>query len=174
MKIDKLNQIIVFLSLAVTICIVVTPSLLHAKLKYIGVNLAGAEFGVWDGNVKLPGIYNTDYTYPTSAEVDYYISKGMNTFRLPFRWERLQQTQFAALDTDELNRMDTFVAYATAKGAYVIIDPHNFHRYYPDPNNHQSSAQGLIGSDVPDTAFADLWGKIASHYKENSRIIFGL
>ncbi len=174
MKIDKLNQIIVFLS-AVAICMALNPSLGHAKLKYKGVNVAGAEFGVWDGNVKLPGIYNTDYIYPTSAEVDYYMSKGMNTFRLPFRWERLQQAQFADFDTDELNRMDTFVNYATAQGAYVIIDPHNFHRYYPDPNNHQGSIQGLIGTEaVPDTAFADLWGKLADHYKGNSRVVFGL
>ncbi|WP_339135092.1 MAG: glycoside hydrolase family 5 protein [Candidatus Electrothrix sp. GW3-4] len=163
-----------FLSLIAVIFLLSSSSVLHARLKYMGVNLAGAEFGVWDGNVNLPGIYGTDYLYPTSAEVDYYMSKGMNTFRLPFRWERLQQALFAAFDTDELNRMDTFVNYATGKGAYVIIDPHNFHRYSPDSNNHQSSTQGLIGSDVPDTAFADLWGKLAAHYKGNARVIFGL
>lgn len=162
------------MSFSVTVLIALTPSLLHAKLKYTGVNLAGAEFGVWDGNVNLPGIYNTDYTYPTSTEVDYYMSKGMNTFRLPFRWERLQQAQFADFNTDELSRMDTFVDYATAKGAYVIIDPHNFQRYYPDTHDHQKSEQGLIGTDVPDTAFADLWEKLADHYRGNSRVIFGL
>ncbi|MCI5119682.1 MAG: glycoside hydrolase family 5 protein [Candidatus Electrothrix sp. AUS4] len=174
MKKERLNQIIGLLSLAVTIVIVLSPSLLHAKLKYVGVNLAGAEFGVWDDDVKLPGVYETDYIYPTSAEVDYYMSKGMNTFRLPFRWERLQRTLLADFDADELNRMDTFVDYATAKGAYVIIDPHNFHRYDPDPADHQKSEQGLIGSDVPDAAFADLWGRLAAHYKGNSRVIFGL
>ncbi|MCW5203658.1 glycoside hydrolase family 5 protein [Desulfobulbus sp. US5] len=170
----SLAQVTIFL-LAAVISMALNPSLLHAKLKYTGVNLAGAEFGVWDGNVNLPGIYDTDYIYPTSAEVDYYISKGMNTFRLPFRWERLQLALFAAFDAAELNRMDTFVDYATAKGASVIIDPHNFQRYYPDPNNHQSSGQGLVGTvEVPDAAFADLWEKLAVHYKGNSRIIFGL
>ncbi|MCI5220088.1 MAG: hypothetical protein D3914_13095, partial [Candidatus Electrothrix sp. LOE2] len=160
-----------FLSLIALMLLLSFPAVLHARLKYTGVNLAGAEFG----ESNLPGTYDTDYIYPTSAEVDYYMSKGMNTFRLPFRWERLQLALFAAFDAAELNRMDTFVDYATAKGAYVIIDPHNFQRYYPDPADHQMSEQGLIGSDdVPDTAFADLWGKLATHYKGNARVIFGL
>ncbi len=79
----------------------------------------------------LPGTYGSSYTYPTSAEVDYYTGKGMNTFRMPFRWERLQQTPNATLNATELSRMDTFVNYATGKGDYVLIDPHNFERYYP-------------------------------------------
>ncbi len=175
MKTERVTQLVVLILFVLTISMALNPSLLHAKLKYTGVNLAGAEFGVWDGNVNLPGIYDTDYIYPTSAEVDYYISKGMNTFRLPFRWERLQQALFAAFDAAELNRMDTFVDYATAKGASVIIDPHNFQRYYPDPADHQKSEQGLIGTvEVPDAAFADLWEKLAEHYKGNSRVIFGL
>jgi endoglucanase len=157
-----------------TIFMLLNPLTLHAHIEYKGVNLAGAEFGVCDENLNLPGIYNTDYTYPTFVEVDYFMNKGMNTFRLPFRWERLQHEQFAALDTAELNRMDAFVEYATAKGAYVVIDPHNFHRYYPDPNNYQSSEQGLIGTNVPDASFADLWGRLATHYMGNSRIIFSL
>ena len=154
----------------IPICLILMPSFLHASLKYTGVNLAGAEFGA----TVLPGTYGTNYIYPNFAEVDYYMRKGMNTFRLPFRWECLQHTQLAALDADELKRMDTFVKYATAKGAYVIIEPHNFQRYYPDPNNFQSSAQGLVGSAVPDAAFADFWSKLASNYKSNSLVIFNL
>ena len=42
-----------------------------AAIRWTGVNLAGAEFGVSNGNVNLPGTYNTHYTYPTSAEVTY-------------------------------------------------------------------------------------------------------
>ena len=52
----------------------------------------------------LPGTYNTNYTYPTGAEVDYFMSKGMNTFRIPFRWERLQQSAGAAFDRHECCR----------------------------------------------------------------------
>ena len=158
------------LLLLTAISFLFSPSLLQAQLKYTGVNLAGAEFGTYN----LPGTYDTDYIYPNAVEVDYYISKGMNTFRLPFRWERLQQSQNAALDTTELARMDTFVTYATSQGAYVILDPHNFQRYYPDSGNYQSSTKGLVGTDVPDSAFTDFWSKLAGHYKDNSKVIFGL
>src|SRR5690349_18786250 len=95
-------------------------------VQYTGVNLSGAEFG--EGS--LPGTYGSDYTYPTQTEVDYFKGKGMNILRLPFRWERLQQSLNAALDTSESNRLYSFVSAATAKGVYVILDPHNYARYY--------------------------------------------
>lgn len=131
-----------------------------ASVGYTGVNLAGADFG--ENN--LPGTYNVDYTYPTHTEVDYFVNKGMKIFRLPFRWERLQQQQFEDLDTDELARIDDFVDYATSKGASVLLDPHNYARYYGT----------VIGEGVPDTAFADFWSKLATHYMSNSSVIFGL
>jgi endoglucanase len=144
------------------------PSL--GDIQYAGVNLSGAEFG--QGN--LPGTFGSDYTYPTQAEVDYFRSKGMNIIRLPFRWERLQHTNNIALDATELSRLNTFVSATTAKGVYVILDPHNFERYYPDPNNFQSSAQGLVGSAVANSVFTNFWGQVAGIYKTNNRVIFGL
>ncbi|HEY4232974.1 MAG TPA: cellulase family glycosylhydrolase [Lacipirellulaceae bacterium] len=161
--------------MASLIGIVVGPTpICAAPLEFTGVNLSGAEFGVSNNNVHLPGIFGTDYFYPTAAEVNYYVGKGMNTFRLPFRWERLQRSLNSALDPTELGRMDTFVNAATAKGAYTIIDPHNFERYNPAASNFQSSAQGLVGSSVPDSAFADFWSRIATQYKSNSHVIFNL
>jgi endoglucanase len=186
-------------------------------LTYTGVNLSGAEFG----SGHLPGTYNGvgagpyDYIYPTSQEVDYYTNKGMNTFRLPFRWERLQTIPNSLINNSsptasaaekdnyaELQRMDTFVNYATSKGDYVLIDPHNFERYYPLSSNFQQSTQGLIGggsqnpqsqyndaqtsynslngstsaANVPVTnaMFANFWGQIAAHYANNSHVIFDL
>jgi endoglucanase len=144
-----------------------------AAIRWTGVNLSGAEFG----SVPTPnnlGTYGSSYTYPTANEVTYYIGKGMNVFRLPFRWERMQPTQFAALSTTQLSYMDTFVNNATAAGATVIIEPHNFQRYYPDPGNFQQSSQGLVGTAVPDAAFVDFWTKLAGHYKDNGRVIFNL
>ena len=105
-----------------------------------GVNLAGADFG----DHALPGTYGSDYIYPTADEVDYFLAKGMRVFRLPFRWERLQHTTFAELDADEQARIDAFVNYATGKGATVLLDPHNYARYYTY----------IIGeSDIPVTAY---------------------
>jgi hypothetical protein len=58
---------------------------------------------------------------------------------------------------------------------YVILDPHNFARCYPDPANYQSSAQGLIGSaTVSDADFADFWSRPAAIYRTNDHVIFNL
>jgi endoglucanase len=125
-----------------------------------GVNLSCAEFG----NTNLPGVYGTDYTYPTTTEVDYFMGKRMNVFRLPFRWERLQRTLNASFDAAEQGRIDQFVNYATGRGAYVVLDPHNFGRY----------SNQIIGAGVANSAFADFWRRLADLYRGNSRVIFGL
>ncbi len=145
----------------------------NQRVRYTGVNLAGAEFGPPPAPGNL-GVFGSDYTYPTTAEVDYYIGKGMNTFRLPFRWERLQPAICGQLDSGEFSRLDSFVTYATSRGAHVAIEPHNFARYYPDPANFQSSRQGLIGTSIPYSAFANLWSRLASAYKDNPRVMFNL
>ena len=132
-----------------------------SALKYAGVNLAGAEFG----ESQLPGSYGSDYTYPTSTEIDYYLRKGFNVFRVPFRWERLQHALGAPLDGAELSRLEGVVGHATGRGARVILDPHNYARYYGS----------LVGSSaVPNAAFADFWSRLAAQYKGNPRVIFGL
>lgn len=128
---------------------------------YGGVNLSGAEFG----ESRLPGSYDSDYTYPTPAEIDYYVEKGMNVVRIPFRWERLQRSLYGALDGGEFSRLAYIVACATSRGIDVILDPHNYARYYGNP----------IGSAaVPNAAFADFWSRLALQYKGNPRVIFGL
>jgi endoglucanase len=126
----------------------------------LGVNLAGAEFGS-----NVPGTFGTDYTYPTHAEIDYYASKGMSVIRLPFLWERIQHTQNGSLDSVELGRLDDVVNYTTGKGLKIEIEPHNYGYGFG----------ALIGStQTPNSAFADVWGKLALHFKSNPDVIFGL
>lgn len=142
-----------------------------ADIQYAGVNLSGAEFGM----TQLPGTFGTDYTYPTTTEVDYYKSKGMNFIRLPFRWERLQHTNSAPLDATELGRMNTFVSYATSHGIFVLLDPHNFMRYYPNPrSSFETATNGLVGSWVPNSDFSNFWFRVAAIYRTNSHVFFGL
>ncbi|WP_238313907.1 cellulase family glycosylhydrolase [Methylobacterium crusticola] len=130
-------------------------------LSLLGVNLAGADFSAG----KLPGVFGTDYTYPTHAEVDYYAAKGLGVIRLPFLWERLQPTQGGALNASELGRIDDVVSYATAKGLKVVLDPHDYGSGY----GH------VIGSaQTPNSAFADFWGRLAGHFAGNANVMFGL
>ncbi|MFN1835785.1 cellulase family glycosylhydrolase [Balneola sp. MJW-20] len=126
-----------------------------------GVNLAGAEFG--EGN--LPGNYGSDYIYPTKEEVDYFMSKGMTVFRIGFRWERLQRSEFSPLNETELGRVNEIVNYATSKGAHVLLNPHNYSRYY---------GKVVGSSEVTSAAFADFWARVAEVYKNNPRVMFGL
>lgn len=127
----------------------------------LGVNLAGAEFAPQH----VPGVFGTDYTYPTHTEIDYYASKGLDVIRLPFLWERLQRTELGPLDAAELGRLDEVVNYATSKGLKIEIEPHNYGYGFGS----------LIGSgETPNSSFADLWGKLAIHYKSNPDVIFGL
>ncbi len=89
----------------------------------------------------------------------------MNTFRLPFRWERLQPTLNQAFDATEWQRLDGFVSAATAKDVFIILDPHNYARYNGE----------IIGSGVISNAdFADFWRRLAEAYKDNDHVIFGL
>jgi len=137
----------------------------HADaLPYRGVNLAGAECGS-----TFPGTHGTHYIYPDPAytnytTLDYYLAKGMNTFRLPFRWERLQPTRGAAFNAAELSRLRTTVDRIVGKGGYVLLDPHNYARY----------GAGVIGGSVPNADFADFWSRLAQEFKNNPRIFFGL
>ncbi len=152
-----------------------------ADIQYAGVNLSGAEFGdVISSGGALPGTYGSQYIYPNNTEVNYYQSKGMNIIRLPFRWERLQRTNNAAFNSAESNRLVSFVSYASGQGMSVILDPHNFQRYWPDNSTYttmQSGTVGVIGNSVvPNSAFSNFWYQVAniSSFKNNPNVIFGL
>ncbi len=149
--------------LPVILALLVLPPAAQAALKYTGVNLSGAEFGQ-----TVPGTYNTDYTYPNQAEVDYFQSRGMNIVRLPFRWERMQRATNGAFNSAEFNRMNSFVNATTAKGMYVILDPHNFARY------ETAGVEEVIGGNISNASFADLWSRLGFAYRTNDHVFFNL
>lgn len=140
-------------------------------VQFAGVNIAGAEFG----EQKIPGTLGTDYIYPSKADVDIYAKYRMNIIRLPFRWERLQRTLGGDLDATELAQLRSVVDYATGLGMSVILDPHNYARYsLPDPANPSSLVQRLLGTDLDNALFADFWSRLASEFRLNDRVFFGL
>ena len=81
-----------------------TPTAPPIPMPYRGVNLAGAEFGT-----ARPGTEDRDYKWPTTSEVDYFVSKGMNTFRIGFMWERLQPVANGELAGPYLAKLDGLV-----------------------------------------------------------------
>lgn len=125
-----------------------------------GVNLASAAFGG-----VYPGVVGTHYGWPQADDLDYHKARGMELIRLPFRWERVQQTLFGPLDPAELGRLDAFLDLAEQRGMLVIPDMHNFGRY------SIAGVEHIVGStQVPRGAFADVWGRLAAHLKNRDCI----
>jgi hypothetical protein len=120
-------------------------SLAHAApLEWRGISLSSAEWG----EKTFPGVHGKDFVYPSVASTAYYQAQGMNVMRVGFRWERLQPTLMGELDPAELARLREFVDGTTARGLFVMLDPHNYAAY----------KDVSIGKpEVPVAAFADFW-----------------
>lgn len=114
-----------------------------------GINLAGAEFG----ENGLPGVSAKYFKFPTEAQLKYYSLAGFNAVRLPIGWEKIQPALFGDLDKTYSTNLLTFMDQAQKYHQRVVIDIHNYARY----------RDRLLGSsDVPASAFYDLWKKLAS------------
>ncbi|MDQ2730862.1 MAG: glycoside hydrolase family 5 protein [Armatimonadota bacterium] len=149
---------------AIAACVfMAAPAADAAPLPFTGTNLSGGEFGSRKPGV--PATFNKDFTLPTENEFNYFASKGMNIFRIPFRWEDLQPALGQPLDMPSVNRLKDVVTTATSKGLYVILDPHNYARYYDDV---------VGGPKFTSDNFGDFWGRLADQFKDNPRVWFGL
>ncbi|MDE2362162.1 MAG: glycoside hydrolase family 5 protein [Hyphomicrobiales bacterium] len=124
-----------------------------------GVNFSGAEFG------KPSGVVDHDYHYPSDADFEWAKRSGFVVIRLPFLWERLQPKADGEFDAAELERLTGAVARARAKGLATILDPHNYAR----------RDGAIVGSDeLPASALADLWRRLAARFKTEKDVVFGL
>jgi len=130
------------------------------KFKFFGVNESGAEFGT--GNI--PGVLNTDYTWPSPSSIDFFMGQGFNTFRIPFLLERLAPPATGitgTFDPTYLSGLKTIVSYITGKGGFALIDPHNYMSY----NGSQILSQ---------SNFKTLWKNLAKEFISNEHVIFDL
>jgi endoglucanase len=161
MRRQKRNPLKAMLAATMATAMLLAPvqQAMAATSCFRGINLSGAEFG------KPGGVVFKDYTWPSEQTVSYFASKGFDTVRLPFMWERLQPELMKPLDKDEVNRLKEAVALIRSHEMRVILDPHNYARY-----NEQ-----VIGSEaVPAAAFGDFWGRLAALYPNENDVVFGL
>ncbi len=128
-------------------------------LCYRGINLSGAEYGEKGGTI------GKDYIYPSEATIAYFAAKGMNSIRLPIKWERLQPLLNQRLDADEMDRLRASVLSIRRAGLTVILDPHNYGYY---------DKQQIGSPAVPNSAFADFWARLAVEFAGQPDIVFGL
>ncbi|KAF9474253.1 endoglucanase [Pholiota conissans] len=130
----------------------------RTKFKYFGVNESGAEFG----QTAWPGTLGKDYTWPSPSSIDYFVGKGFNTFRVPFLLERMNPPATGltgAFNQTYLSGLQTIVNYITGKGAFVLIEPHNYMIY--------NNAAITSTSD-----FQTWWKNLATVFKSNNNVIF--
>jgi len=127
-----------------------------------GVNLSCGEFGGGSG-----GTLNLSYTYPSTAELDYFKSKGLTLIRMPFAWDRVQHELNGPLDTQsDLQAIKDFVKSAQDRGINVMLDMHNYARRKVNGTDY------LIGqtSNVTIAHFVDFWTKMAFEFKDYTNI----
>lgn len=125
-----------------------------------GINGAGGEFPE-----NLPGVYNSNYRYPSLAEINAWAGYGHRVLRLPFRWERVQPTRNAVLDTTELGRIKTVVAGAHAAGMNVLLDVHNYARYVQGTRTDGVGGTDLVlGQGLPEADLVDLWTRLSDEF----------
>ena len=110
------------------------------------------------------GTSNTDCIYPSNADLSFLASRGVKTFRMSFRWERLYTTLNGALDATELSRLVSVLNAANSFGMKVIPCPFSFASYWlgTDATHH---TEYKLTTDTAATVninhFTDFWGKFS-------------
>ncbi|WP_162759432.1 glycoside hydrolase family 5 protein [Rhizobium sp. NFR12] len=128
-----------------------------AACPLIGVNLAGAEFGMIGGRWK----------WPHQKNMEYYLSLGVKVFRVPFKWNRLQPDIAKPPEPAALEGLDRIVERATGEGAVVLLDMHDYGRRDKIVIGDGTSAATL-------ESYAAFWGELAQRYGRNSLVWYGL
>lgn len=84
----------------------------------------------------------------------------MNTFRINILAERLiPNRQYGPVDPAYLRDLKNVVTHITRKGAWAMIAPHGFGRWY-----------GRIITDV--AGFEAYWNTVATEFKDDDGVIF--
>ena len=118
-----------------------------------GIDLVGVNFGsgVFDPS-NVPGIYNKGYTFADESYYKRHAGLGFKLVRLGFLWERVQPKLGTELNAAEMGRIKQSLDYAQKYGIKVILDMHNYYRYY---------GKVINSPEVPRAQFAETWRKIA-------------
>lgn len=136
-----------------------TPSN-YSGVLYRGVNLAGGEF-------------DSGFALPYTNDALYYVQKGANTVRLPFKWEYLQPSLSQPINFSSGNAKQyvDLVNALTSNGIYVLVDMHNYMRY------SYNGSQVIIGannSPVTAAMYANAWEQIAQQFANNPYVLLDL
>ncbi|KAJ2901945.1 CDP-diacylglycerol-glycerol-3-phosphate 3-phosphatidyltransferase [Zalerion maritima] len=154
-----------------------------STIYYAGVSESSGEFGAYgDPGTGLPGTFGVENAFIDNTGIDVMVNEhNVNLFRVVSLLEKmcLLATGLGATFDEELyGHLKDAVDYISAtKGAYCILDLHNYMRYnYP---REQPFSRSIIG-DTSDWAaatteqFGEFWYEPADRFKDNEKVIFGL
>lgn len=137
-----------------------------SKVRFAGVNIAGFDFGVvTSGTQDLSQV--VDESVDGVNQMRHFVNADtFNIFRLPTGWQYLVANKLGGnLDSTNFGQYDKLVQGCLSLGSYCIVDIHNYARWNG----------GIIGQGGPtDDQFISLWTQLATHYKSNSKVIFGI
>ncbi len=142
------------------------------KMTFRGVNLTGLEYGAFF-DYPYPGQEGQDYSKPWAQELSAIAGAGLNLIRLPIEWARLVpgwkpgDPLPAAMNSEYVAMVDDVVAAASRQGLYVILDMHDFLKYWSG-----RSAQVEINDSVPhQELLARTWQLLAGHYAAEPAVL---
>ena len=135
------------------------------SLTYVGVNEGMGPNAPQVG----AGVYGTNWTYPTDAEMDYEKSQGMNIIRLGFLDDRVATNASGTLSAAGLALLDPIVDYATSIGLKVILDDHEYGDWFGT-----ELGTGTAASNTADSEYDTFWANLASNFTDNPDVLFGL
>jgi endoglucanase len=109
------------------------------------------------------------------------ITKQINLFRVAFLLERMCPLAYglgSKFNETYFGFYNDAINYITVtKGAYAILDPHNYMRYN-DPSQQPATGSVIGNTTDPNAAttaqFGEFWQELAGRYKNNSKVIFGI
>lgn len=132
-----------------------------------GINIGGGEFGR-----AMPGKLDTDYTYPTAAEIAGYKADGFTLIRVPVRWERLVYAPGDDFRENDLVKIDAVIDAALANGMVVVIDLHNYARWSDGPDLESALLIGKGNATTDD--LLDFWIRIGNRYAGMPHVWMGI
>ncbi|KAF9461098.1 endoglucanase 1 [Collybia nuda] len=156
------------------------------KIIYAGVNESGGEFGVFASvdtpGFGLPGRFGVNYAFINKTTVDIFVDQEkINFFRVTFLMERMCPISFGLgkrFNETYFSEYADAINYITVtKGAYALLDPHNYMRYN-DPSM-QPFTGSIIGNSSDPTAattqqFRAFWQELARRFVNNPKVVFGI
>jgi endoglucanase len=96
-----------------------------------------------------------NYIYPADPwRATYFAGHGLRLVRLPFMWERVQESAFGGLSSSDIAAIRSVLDTAQGAGQAVILDMHNFARYYGVPLTTADAAK-----------LANVWEQLAATFR---------